>query len=123
MVPEACWTKPEWGTFSQVERQGPFLFFLQIHAVNMTALFWAVRWDTWSAGMWQVTCARLSTYDIIQVHVGSSLDELLGDLQVALLCCHHQGSLSILEEERRKTQSEERDSYLALNSFQIWLLL
>lgn len=41
-------------------------------------------------------CARLSTYDIIQVHVGSSLDELLSDLQIALLCCHHQGSLSIL---------------------------
>lgn len=46
--------------------------------------------------MWQVTCARLSTYDIVQVHVGSSPDELLGDLQIALLCCHHQGSLSIL---------------------------
>lgn len=46
--------------------------------------------------MWQATCARLSTYDIIQVHVGSPLDELLSDFQIALLCCHHQGSLSIL---------------------------
>lgn len=41
MVPEAWWTKPEWGKFSQMKRQGPFLFFLQIHAVNMTTLFWA----------------------------------------------------------------------------------
>lgn len=96
MVPEAWWTKPEWGKFSQVERQGPFLFFLQIHAVDMTALFWACAMG--HVERWYVAgdvCAS-DTYDIIQVHVGSSLDELLSDLQIALLCCHHQGSLSIL---------------------------
>lgn len=65
--------------------------------------FWHARSNTWSTGMREVTCVRLSAYDIIQVHVGSSSDELLSDLQVALLCCHHQGSLSILagEEENR----------------------
>lgn len=53
--------------------------------------------------MWAMTRARLCTYDIIQVHVGSSPDELLCDLQIALLCCHHQGSLSILGGEGEDT--------------------
>lgn len=41
-------------------------------------------------------------YNIVQVNVGSSPNELLCYLQIALLCCHHQGSLSILEQRERE---------------------
>lgn len=41
-------------------------------------------------------------YNIVQVNVGSSPNELLCYLQIALLCCHHQGSLSVLEQGERE---------------------
>lgn len=41
-------------------------------------------------------------YNIIQVNVGSSLNELLYYLQIALLCRHHEGSLSILKKRRQQ---------------------
>lgn len=123
MVPEAGWTKPEWGKFGQVERQGPFLFFLQIHAVNMTALFWACamghveRWYvagdvcapehlrhhpgsrwllSWWAPEWSPSCPALLPPSGESAHSGP---------------------------RRGGRHSEERDSYLTLDSFQIWLLM
>lgn len=46
---------------------------------------------------WHVR-VHLKTYNIVQVNVGSSLNELLHYFQTALLCCHHEGSLSILKQ-------------------------
>lgn len=42
-------------------------------------------------------CVRMCPYNIVQVDVGTPPNELLYNLQIALLCCHHQGSLSVLE--------------------------
>lgn len=47
-------------------------------------------------------CVRVHAYNIIQVNVGSSPNELLYYVQIALLCCHHQGSLSVLEQGERE---------------------
>lgn len=44
-------------------------------------------------------CEDLHTYNVIQIDIGSSPYELLHYLQIALLCCNHQGSLSILKQE------------------------
>lgn len=46
----------------------------------------------------------MHAYNIVQVNVGSSPNELLCYLQIALLCCHHQGSLSVLEKGEREEQ-------------------
>lgn len=45
---------------------------------------------------------RMCPYNIVQVDVGAPPNELLYDLQIALLCCHHQGSLSVLEHRVRE---------------------
>lgn len=47
-------------------------------------------------------CVRVHAYNIVQVNVGSSPNELLRYLQIALLCRHHQGSLSVLEQGKRE---------------------
>lgn len=47
-------------------------------------------------------CVCVCVYNIIQVDIGSSPNELLYYLQIALLCRHHQGSLSILKQGERK---------------------
>lgn len=41
---------------------------------------------------------RVHAYNIVQVNVGPSPNELLYYLQTALLCRHHQRSLPILEQ-------------------------
>lgn len=46
-------------------------------------------------------CVRTRAYNIVQVDVGPPPNELLYYLQIALLCCHHQGSLSVLEQVGR----------------------
>lgn len=49
-------------------------------------------------------CVRVCApaHHIVQVNVGSSPNELLCYLQIALLCRHHQGSLSVLEQRERE---------------------
>lgn len=44
-------------------------------------------------------------YNIIAVNIGSSPDELLHNLQIALLSCHHKGSLSVLKGENKEIKS------------------
>ena len=46
----------------------------------------------------------VNAYNIIKVNVGSSPDELLHYLQIALLCRHHQGSLSVLKQAEREKE-------------------
>lgn len=55
---------------------------------------------------------RVHAYNIVQVNVGSSPNELLYYLQTALLCRHHQGSLPILEQrEREGTETNKPINY------------
>lgn len=86
--------------------------------VTMTALFVHLRphWCTntctckgrppgWFCECVSV-CVRMCPYNIVQVDVGAPPNELLYDLQIALLCCHHQGSLSVLEHGARESGRE-----------------
>lgn len=61
-------------------------------------------WGGVRVGPFERLCARVCVHahHIVQVDVGSSPNELLCYLQIALLCCHHQGSLSVLEQRERR---------------------
>lgn len=55
---------------------------------------------------------RVHAYNIVQVNVGPSPNELLYYLQTALLCSHHQRSLPILEQrEREGTETNKQINY------------
>ncbi len=47
-------------------------------------------------------CVCVYAYNIVQVNVGSSPNELLYYLQTAQLCRHHEGSLPVLEQGERE---------------------